>query len=46
MVGIGMSFQQSFKLLGRDDAEAMARRAFAALVERALARNTASRTQA
>lgn len=46
MVGIGMAFQQSFKLLGRDDAEAMARRAFAALVERALARNTASRTQA
>ncbi|EON20587.1 TetR/AcrR family transcriptional regulator [Cupriavidus sp. GA3-3] len=33
--GIGMAFQQSFKLLGRDDAETMARRAFAALVTRA-----------
>ncbi len=35
MVGIGMSFQQSFKLLGREDAELMARRAFAALLARA-----------
>ncbi|MBF6987976.1 MULTISPECIES: TetR/AcrR family transcriptional regulator [Cupriavidus] len=33
--GIGMAFQQSFKLLGRADAEAMARRAFGALVARA-----------
>ncbi|MFS8975289.1 TetR/AcrR family transcriptional regulator [Cupriavidus necator] len=33
--GIGMAFQQSFKLLGRADAELMARRAFAALVARA-----------
>ncbi|NYI00807.1 TetR/AcrR family transcriptional regulator [Cupriavidus plantarum] len=32
MVGIGMSFQTSFKLLGRDDAEAMARHAFARLL--------------
>jgi len=37
MVGIGMSFQQSFKLLGRDDAEAMARRSFASLLERTVA---------
>lgn len=35
VVGIGMSFQQSFKLLGREDAEQMARRAFAALLARA-----------
>ncbi|SOY68385.1 putative transcriptional regulator, TetR family [Cupriavidus taiwanensis] len=35
--GIGMAFQQSFKLLGRQDAEAMARQAFAALVARAAA---------
>ncbi|CAG9170642.1 hypothetical protein LMG23992_01684 [Cupriavidus laharis] len=35
MVGIGMSFQQSFKLLGRSDAETMARRAFAGLLSRA-----------
>jgi AcrR family transcriptional regulator len=34
MVGIGMSFQQSFKLLGRADAENMAQRAFAALLVR------------
>ena len=32
MAGIGMSFQSSFKLMGRSDAEAMARRAFARLV--------------
>ncbi|REE93664.1 TetR/AcrR family transcriptional regulator [Cupriavidus plantarum] len=32
MVGIGMSFQTSFKLLGRDDAETMARHAFARLL--------------
>lgn len=32
MVGIGMSFQTSFKLLGRDDAQAMARHAFARLL--------------
>ena len=32
MVGIGMSFQSSFKLMGRIDAETMARRAFARLV--------------
>jgi hypothetical protein len=35
MVGIGLSFQQSFKLLGREDAETMARRAFEALLRRA-----------
>lgn len=35
MVGIGMSFQQSYKLLGREDAETMARRAFDALLRRA-----------
>ena len=40
MVGIGMSFQQSFKLLGRADAEAMARRAFAGLLERARPRTS------
>jgi hypothetical protein len=33
--GIGMAFQQSYKLLGRQDAQAMARRAFEALVARA-----------
>jgi AcrR family transcriptional regulator len=32
MAGIGMSFQSSFKLMGRSDAERMARRAFARLV--------------
>ncbi|MGO4330513.1 TetR/AcrR family transcriptional regulator [Cupriavidus sp. 2TAF22] len=32
MVGIGMSFQQSYKLLGREDSEVMARRAFDALL--------------
>lgn len=32
MAGIGMSFQSSFKLMGRSDAEAMARRAFARLL--------------
>ncbi|CAG9172089.1 TetR/AcrR family transcriptional regulator [Cupriavidus pampae] len=32
MVGIGMSFQTSFKLLGRDDAGEMARNAFARLL--------------
>jgi len=33
MVGVGMSFQHAFGLLGRQDAEDMARRGFAALVE-------------
>jgi len=32
MSGIGMSFQSSFRLMGRSDAEAMAQRAFARLV--------------
>lgn len=32
MVGIGMAFQSAFKLLGRSDAEAMARHAFARLL--------------
>lgn len=32
MVGVGMSFQSSSRLMGRNDAEAMARRAFARLV--------------
>lgn len=35
VVGIGMSFQQSYKLLGRDDSETLARRAFEALLMRA-----------
>ncbi len=30
---IGMSFQTSFKLMARSDAEAMARRAFASLLD-------------
>jgi hypothetical protein len=33
MAGIGMSFQTSFKLMARSDAEAMARRAFARLLD-------------
>lgn len=37
VVGIGMSFQQSYKLLGREDAETLARRAFEALLLRARA---------
>jgi AcrR family transcriptional regulator len=42
VVGIGMSFQQSYKLLGREDAETLARRAFEALLLRAgTARGTA-----
>ena len=42
MAGIGMSFQTSFKLMGRSDAEAMARRAFARLVDDArITRETA-----
>ena len=32
LVGIGMSFQSSSRLMGRADAELMARRAFARLV--------------
>ncbi|WP_019449380.1 TetR/AcrR family transcriptional regulator [Cupriavidus sp. BIS7] len=32
MAGIGMSFQSSFRMIGRSDAEAMARRAFGRLV--------------
>ncbi|MDF3837420.1 TetR/AcrR family transcriptional regulator [Cupriavidus basilensis] len=35
MIGIGMAFQQSFKLLGRQDAETMACRAFEGLLRRA-----------
>ncbi|WP_454726459.1 MULTISPECIES: TetR family transcriptional regulator C-terminal domain-containing protein [Cupriavidus] len=35
MVGIGMSFQLSNKVLGREDIETMARRAFEALLRRA-----------
>jgi AcrR family transcriptional regulator len=42
MVGIGMSFQQSFKLLGRADAEAMARRSFASLLDRTRQRTPAA----
>ncbi|TWG85983.1 TetR family transcriptional regulator [Cupriavidus gilardii J11] len=34
IVGIGMSYQQSLKLLDRADAEALARRAFESLLER------------
>lgn len=34
LAGIGMAYQQSLKLLGRDDALTMARRAFEALVNR------------
>lgn len=33
MAGIGMSFQTSFKLMARTDAETMARRAFARLID-------------
>jgi len=46
-VGIGMSFQQSFQLLGRADAQTLARNAFEALLERARApRNRAAGQQA
>ncbi|MNN75492.1 hypothetical protein D3C81_1917990 [compost metagenome] len=42
MAGIGMSFQTSFKLMARSDAEAMARRAFARLLDDArITRETA-----
>ncbi|MCZ7171618.1 hypothetical protein NK326_24820, partial [Salmonella enterica] len=34
MAGIVMAFQQSLKMLGRADAQAMARRAFQSLVTR------------
>lgn len=45
MTGIGMSFQSALKLMGRDDASVMARRAFARLINDAR-ENRATETEA
>jgi len=42
MEGIGMSFQSAFKLMGRSDADAMARHAFARLLDDARAASEAA----